>query len=99
MNKKEWEKAMGSSIEFPFIISEIMIKKINNQDYYKDSNQINAPDISIYQLEENLDEFIIENKSGELIEVEGEMNIKTNTFNFIPNIAISSEKYKENGDV
>ena len=33
---------MGSSIEFPFIISEIMIKKINNQDYYKDSNQINA---------------------------------------------------------
>ena len=25
------------------------------------------------------------------------MNIKTNTFNFIPNIAISSEKYKENG--
>ena len=99
MNKKDWEKFMGSSIAFPFIISEIIIKKINNQAYYKNYNQVDITDVSIYQLEHNLDEFIIENKSGELIEIEGEMNIKTNTFNFIPNIAISSEKYKENGDV
>lgn len=99
MNKKEWEKAMGSSLDFPFIISEIVINKINNQNYYMDYKQINETDISIYQLDQNLDEFIIKNDSGELIEIEGEINIKTKTFNFIPNIAISSEKYKENGDV
>ena len=98
MTKKDWIKTMGEEIQFPFEISDIKINKINEQILNKNIEQFNDEQISIYQESNNLDEFIIKNMSNDKVIVSGEMVIKTNTLDFIPNVSIASDKYKEKGD-
>ena len=98
MTKKDWIKTMGEEIQFPFEISDIKINKINEQILNKNIEQFNDEQISIYQESNNLDEFIIKNMSNDKVIVSGEMVINTNTLDFIPNVSIASDKYKEKGD-
>jgi hypothetical protein len=98
MNKKDWVKAMGDSVDFPFEISELYLNKIDNKEINENYKNFVSNDINVYQDENNIDRIIIESHVTNRIEIEGVLTIKTNSTEFIPNVAITSEDI-EGGEI
>lgn len=79
---------MGDTVKFPFVIKDVMINKINNDQVEK----------SIFEIEENDMEFKLEEVSAtyvdinsnlqEGIEIEGTLNLDIKSNQYLPNIAI-----------
>lgn len=89
MDRKDWEKIMGGAIEFPFKISNLNINKIDNESI--SHQNFNNDDIQIYQDSQFENEIYIASNVGDRVELEGVLTLVSNSSEFIPNIAITSE--------
>lgn len=88
IDQASWYKSMGDTVKFPFVIKDVMINKINNDQVEK----------SIFEIEENDMEFKLEEVSAtyvdinsnlqEGIEIEGTLNLDIKSNQYLPNIAI-----------
>lgn len=91
MDIKDWKKAMGEVIQFPFEISNLNIKTVDNEVINKDFKDFEDNDLQIYQDPNNLSEIYISSTVNDRVEVEGKLTLNSLSTEFIPNIAISSE--------
>ncbi|WHI70407.1 hypothetical protein PYH55_02265 [Staphylococcus epidermidis] len=92
LNKSDWIKTMGDSVQFPFEFIDIDIISINNKNM-KDSeiNRLKEPKVYLGESEKN--EFYIDTKNR--VEIEGKIKIYSLTTQFVPNLAISSKSISE----
>lgn len=79
IDSADWIKTMENDVDFPFVIKDTTIKKVNGVD--KQENEILI-------IEENSDEIIIENSINKDLSVELELLIQTASESYIPGLAI-----------
>lgn len=88
LDKENWDKTMEHSMEYPFKIKDFRLLKIEEV-------QVNDNvDFDIYDLDitVNSDGIALDSRAIDGIELEGELVITMNSDQFIPNLAISSER-------
>lgn len=87
LDKSSWEKSMGDTLDFPFSIIDLRIESINN-------NCINESILSSYDVdvEVNHDYCKIVTGSAKELEVLGHIVIEMDSAQFIPTLAIHTEK-------
>ncbi|AID02703.1 hypothetical protein BE24_12050 [Staphylococcus xylosus] len=91
MDRKDWEKAMGKSMDFPFEITDLYISTIDGVEVKKYFSDFDDSDLKIYQKSNDTNEIYIISTVNERVELEGTLTLKSLSTEFIPNIAISSE--------
>lgn len=91
MDRKDWEKAMGEVLDFPFEITNLYIRAIDNKEIKKYFTDFDDTDLKIYQNSNNSNEIYIKSNVNERVELEGRLTLKALSSEFMPNIAISSE--------
>ena len=91
MDRKDWEKAMGEVLDFPFEITNLYVYAIDGKEIEKYFIDFDGNDLKINQNLNFSNEIYINSNVNERIELEGTLTIKSLSTEFIPNIAISSE--------
>lgn len=93
IDRDSWEKSMGNHIEFPFEISDVNVKTIDDEIIIKSLEQYDGEEVKFKLDNDKKDSFEIISKVPAEILIEGSIDLIIHSDQYQPNLAIRSKAH------